>query len=146
MKNFSPFRYSLFIQTLVCLSGVLIAFVESAESARAFFWGALIFIGPNLYFTHYAFRYGGKGQGEWIYRSFMWGQTSKLWLSALGFALLFRFAQPTNVAAVFTGYVVMIMTQWWLARKIAILAAASSPGTDSDRGEKNAKSVNTDAH
>jgi len=50
--------------------------------------------------------------------------TSKLWLSALGFALLFRFAQPLNVVAVFAGYITMIITQWWLARKIATLAAA----------------------
>jgi len=124
MKKFSPFRYSLIVQALVCLLGTLLALLDGKESAQAFIWGALIFVLPNMYFTYYAFRYSGKGQGEWMYRSFMWGQTSKLWLSALGFALLFRFAQPLNVVAVFAGYITMIITQWWLARKIATLAAA----------------------
>jgi len=92
------------------------------------FLGMAIFIVPNAYFTYYAFRYRGSELTPWIRQSFMFGEMGKLSLVAVGFALAFVFVDTLNVAALFAGFIEMIILQWWLASRLAKAAAAESSG------------------
>lgn len=123
MSSLSLIRYSLMIQLIVSFLASFLALIWGTETAWSLLLGAAIFIVPNVYFTHYAFRYRFRKDGidlsEWIYRSLMWGQMGKLSLATLGFALVFRFVDQLDVAGLFAGYMAMIFTQWWLGHKIA---------------------------
>lgn len=56
--------------------------------------------------------------GPWITRSFSWGESGKLALAALGFALAFRLVRPLHVPLLFTGFCSMIILQWFVARRV----------------------------
>lgn len=124
MKVSTPLRTTLIVQLSVCTGFSLLALSIDKVFAYSLLVGMLIFILPNLYFTYYAFRYRGTQQILWIRHSFMMGELGKLSLTAVGFALVFVFIRPLNVGALFTGFIVMIFLQCWLARKIANTVAA----------------------
>lgn len=94
-------------------------FFQSKLAAYSFLLGALIYILANAYFALYAFRYRGSSMGPWITRSFSWGESGKLALTAVGFALVFRLVQPLSVAALFAGFCSMILLQCFVGFKVA---------------------------
>lgn len=55
----------------------------------------------------------------------MWGEMGKQSLAAVGFALVYNFVEPLHHASLFTGFVLMILVQWWLSRRIANTVAAA---------------------
>lgn len=77
--------------------------------------GGFLFILPNAYFTYYAFRYRGARFMPWIVRSMQWGQSGKLMLTVVGFALVFRFVKPLDLMVLFGVYGVMVAAQIWIA-------------------------------
>ena len=74
--------------------------------------GALACLLPNLYFAHRAFRYSGARAAKKILRSFYAGEAIKLVLTAVMFALVFKYLRPINVAAVFGGFIAVQMAIW----------------------------------
>ena len=115
----SPIVVSVFYQLLVALPITFILWWYSTVNAYSFALGSLIYIIPNTYFTLYAFRYRGAELARWIARSFSWGESGKLALAAVGFALAFKFANPLNIPILFAGFGSMIVLQWFIARRIS---------------------------
>ncbi|MBU2986537.1 ATP synthase subunit I [Saccharophagus degradans] len=97
----------------------LIGFLVHPLAAKSFLLGAIVYMLPNLYFTYYAFRYRGAQAARWIARSFSWGQSGKLALAAVGFALVFRFVQPLQVEFLFIGFGFMVVLQWFIGLQVA---------------------------
>ncbi|WP_245929271.1 ATP synthase subunit I [Agarilytica rhodophyticola] len=114
----SPVWYSAKYQlSLLTLVGSLLA-INDVGIAYSFVLGSLIYIIPNLYFVHYAFRYSGAEYAPLIARSFSSGESGKLVLAALGFILVYRFVKPIHSPALFVGFSFMIVLQWFVAAKI----------------------------
>jgi len=86
-------------------------------SAYSFGLGAVIFILPNTYFTHYAFRYRGSRALPRIIRSFKWGEYGKFVLVGLGFAMVFRFVSPLSYLATFAGFGSALALHCWYASR-----------------------------
>lgn len=108
-------KWQLIVLAGLSAGGLLINVI----AAYSVMCGAGIYIVPNIYFSLYAFRYRGAQLAPWIARSFSWGESGKFALAAVGFALVFNFVQPLNVAMVFAGFCSMIILQWFVARKIS---------------------------
>lgn len=81
--------------------------------------GGVLFILPNAYFTAYAFRYSGANSPQRVARAFVWGESGKLALTVVGFAVVLRMVQPLNVAVVMITYSLMIASQWLIASEVA---------------------------
>lgn len=79
--------------------------------------GAGIFIGPNAYFSFYAFRHAGARAAAEIAQSFYRGEAGKFVLTAVLFAVSFAVVRPIDAAAVFISYVFFTMLTWLLAWK-----------------------------
>lgn len=121
----SPILYMLIWQVGVLLVLSALACWVDITCAYSLAIGASIYIVSNSYFALYAFRYSGSTMGPWVTRSFSLGESGKLALTAMGFALAFRFVQPLNVPALFLGFCSMIILQWFIGRKIAEAYAAA---------------------
>lgn len=114
----SPVRYSAISQlTVVILTSATLWLVD-AVVAYSYALGSIVYLIPNLYFVHYAFRYSGAENAFLVARSFGWGESGKLALSAVGFVLLYRLVSPLNHVAVFAGFTSMIILQWVIAARI----------------------------
>jgi ATP synthase protein I len=109
-----PMWRTLFYQLLLLASLLLVFGLAWPVGLESAVWGGLLFIVPQWYFTHYAFRYRGAKNAPWIARSFYQGQSGKMLLTAMGFALVWRFAQP-DPAVLFGVYGVFLLAQWWIA-------------------------------
>lgn len=98
------------------------------------FLGGLVFFVPNAYFTIYAFRYRGAQWIYWVALSAYRGQAGKLMLSAVGFALVFRFVETLHAGALFGAYVIMTGVHIALSyRSTAPLEASIETPTGADR-------------
>jgi ATP synthase protein I len=127
MKALSPLLFSFTVQVVICAVLTVGALGFGWIVAYSICLGAALYMLPNLYFTYYAFRYRGSELTSWIRQSFMFGEFGKLSLTAVGFALVFTYIRPLHIGALFTGFVVMIFSQWRLAKKIADSVAANKP-------------------
>ena len=115
----SPLWYSAKWQLSVIALISTSLLVEDRVKAYSYALGSVVYLIPNLYFVHYAFRYSGAQYAPLIVRAFGWGESGKIALSALGFVLLYHFVSPIDHAAVFAGFASMIIVQWWVASRIA---------------------------
>ena len=83
--------------------------MNTALSAAA---GGLASLIPNLYFAYRTFRYSGARSARMIVRSFYSGEAVKLVLTAVIFALVFKYLKTLNVAAMFGGFIMVQMAVW----------------------------------
>jgi len=83
--------------------------------------GGLIAILPQVYFAVLAFRWRGARSAQSIARSGYAGEVGKFLLSVVGFAVVFAIVRPIEGAAVFGGYLAMLVIQitgsWCLLRQ-----------------------------
>lgn len=100
---------------VVATIGVLPVDVTAAYSILI---GGVIQIGPQAYFTRLAFQYRGARQAPNILRAVKKGETSKLLLTAVLFALAFSFIKPLHIPGLFLSYGAMIIVQWFCAARI----------------------------
>lgn len=114
----SPIIYMLKWQAIILVLLTLGSLIFGVIAAYSIALGACIYIAANAYFSFYAFRYQGDHMGPWITRSFSWGESGKLALAAMGFALTFRLVRPLDVTFLFIGFSSMIILQWFVARRI----------------------------
>ena len=92
--------------------------------------GGWLFVVPNTYFTLYAFRYRGAAWARWVARAFYQGLMGKLLLSAIGFALIFRFFPDVHAVTLFGSYCGVMCAHVWLAKRISDgLQASTVPDT-----------------
>ena len=95
------------IATLVAFSLFFLLF--DSNIALSLVTGALVQIGPQAYFNRLAYRYMGASQTARILRGFYLGETVKICLSLLLFALVFAKMPWLHYPAFFFGYVLMMM-------------------------------------
>ncbi|PCJ92468.1 MAG: ATP F0F1 synthase subunit I [Porticoccaceae bacterium] len=88
-----------------------------ATIAYSILIGGTIQIVPQAYFTRLAFRYMGARQAPEMLRAIQKGETGKLLLTGLFFALTFIFVKPINVTGLFLSYSAMIIVQWFCAAR-----------------------------
>ena len=80
--------------------------------------GSLLAIIPNLYFTHYAFRYRGAKSAALIARAFTKGEVGKFILTLIGFAGVFSLIPSVMVSVLFGCYGWMLLVQWWVTARV----------------------------
>jgi len=115
-----PVLYTLAVQLLVVVPVFVVLLVMDQLWATSLLLGSIVYIVPNTYFTHYAFRFRGARSAQQIARSFYSGEFGKLALAATGFALVFRFISPLQVPAMLAGFCGLIVLQWFIAWQIAL--------------------------
>lgn len=91
----------------ISICGLLV----SKEAAVGIVFGALISLLPQSYFALQAFRISAAQQPEKAYFAIMRGESGKFVLTAVLFALLFKFRPDVSAPAVFTGFAVILVTQ-----------------------------------
>ncbi|NQX87358.1 MAG: ATP synthase subunit I [Halioglobus sp.] len=83
--------------------------------------GGLIAIVPQAWFARMAFRRRGAQAAKAIARFSYMGELGKFVLAGAGFAAVFATVRPIDGAAVFAGYIAMLMLQitgsWLLLRQ-----------------------------
>ena len=107
---FKLYMQVLAVEAAVC-AAILIAvwwFVPVVTGSVAA--GCLVFILPSAYFTFSALPRPYQGGSSWFLVSFFKGQIGKLALTAVGFALVFRFVSPLHVPSFFVVYSVLLLT------------------------------------
>lgn len=131
-----PLLFCLVTQLVVALIAALGLFVGFGRHyGSSFALGALIFAVANTYFAFYAFRFplaqpgcdsnkfgheeNNAYQAVMANNSFKRGLFGKLVLSAVGFALAFRFLENMVTPLLFVGFITMIVLQVFLASIVA---------------------------
>lgn len=107
----------LVLLPLICAGMWLLRGQLSAVSVLC---GGLVAILPQAYFAARAFRWRGASAARQIARASYAGEIGKFILSVAGFALVFAAVRPIEGAAVFIGYLAMLLIQiigsWLLLR------------------------------
>jgi ATP synthase protein I len=129
----SPVFFCLKYQALASTLLVVVALVFGKVYVISITLGAAIYILANLYFTLYAFRYRGASATVWIAQSFSWGESGKFALTAVGFALVFRFVEPLHEPTLFAGFSSMIILQWFIGRQLAKAFSEAGIGDNENR-------------
>jgi ATP synthase protein I len=80
--------------------------------------GAALFIVPQLYFTHYAFRYRDWNNAALMIRSLKWGELGKFLLTLSGFALVWRFYPRANIMVLMSVYGLFWLAQIYIANAL----------------------------
>lgn len=114
----SPVRYNFTCQSVTLLPVFLFLLGINEVFAYSFMLGALVFVVANLYFTAYASRAAGGQSIHWGLHTVKRGQVGKFVLCALGFAVVFHWFESLAVAAVFLGFLSMILLQCYIAAKL----------------------------
>lgn len=107
-----------FTQLAVLLVSVVALMPVNVIIAYSMLVGGMIQIVPQAYFTRLAFRYRGARQAPEILRAIHKGETGKLLLTAVLFALAFSFIKPLHLPGLFLSYSAMIIVQWFCASRV----------------------------
>lgn len=103
------FAWQLGITLLLASIAMVVSGLTAAESALL---GGLVSIVPNAYFARKLFRHQGAHAAKQIVNSFYKGEASKIALSIMMFALVFKFF--TIIPLIFfTVYIVVQMVFWF---------------------------------
>lgn len=106
------------VQLAILLAAVLGLLPVDVTVSCSLLIGGVIQIGPQAYFTRWAFRHQGARQTPKILRAIYWGETGKVLLTAVLFGLTFNYVKPLCVSALFLGYGAMVIVQWFCAAKV----------------------------
>jgi len=113
LQKFSVVNKILVGQILIVLFVTLIFFIlGSSISAKSALYGGLAALLPNWYFARKINKHKGE-EARKIVRSFYAGESGKLLLTAMLFALIFQ-DPKVEFAAVFTAYI-SALTVFWFA-------------------------------
>lgn len=102
----------LVIQALLAIISALGFFVIDYKAGYSAFIGGMICVMPNLVFVIYAYRFGGARAARKIASSFYRGETIKIMLTALMFAVTFIFI-PVAIGPLMTTYVLCLLVFWF---------------------------------
>jgi ATP synthase protein I len=108
-----PVRRVAFTQAAILFVSVLAVLPVNATIACSMLTGGVIQIVPQAYFARLAFRYRGAKQAPEILRAIYKGETGKLLLTVVLFALAFNFIKPLHMPGLFLSYSAMIIVQWF---------------------------------
>jgi len=108
------------------MCSLAVLFFFGVLQAQSLVWGGFAYIVPSVYFTYHAFRYQKAKDSIWIFRAFMKGMMGKLMMVLMNLALITYFIRPLDTRALMAGFVLMIVTQSYVAKYIAIKLDQSS--------------------
>jgi len=101
----------LVIQCILAIVSSLVFLLIDIKSSYSAFLGGVICFVPNTVFVTYAYRFGGARAAKQIASSFYKGETLKIVLTALLFAVIFIFI-PVSIGALMSTYVICLMAYW----------------------------------
>lgn len=107
------------IELVALVALVAVVGIYHPQAAASAFWGGMIFLVPNAYFTYYAFRHRGAQKVYTVAMSLLRGQKGKTVLNVVGFALAFRFVQPLHTAYLFAAYIFVLVVHIFVAARIS---------------------------
>ena len=79
-------------------------FLSGIIAAYSSFIGGVIFVIPQLYFGFKAFMYSGARSIQNVVVSFYKGESSKIIIIAVSFALVFKFIKPIDYLALYSTF------------------------------------------
>lgn len=101
----------LIIQALLAFVSFFAFLLIDFNAAYSALIGGIICLVPNLVFVTYAYRFGGARAAKKIANSFYKGETLKIMLTALMFALTFIFI-PVAIGPLMITYVLCLLVYW----------------------------------
>ncbi|NBS24906.1 MAG: F0F1 ATP synthase subunit I [Gammaproteobacteria bacterium] len=105
-----PVYIAFIVQFLLCIAVALIALLTlNLVTAYSILLGGFISIVPNGYFAWKAFRYRGARNTPLIVKSFYAGETGKLIMTVVLFALVFAGVRPIDEPAIIVSFIVNII-------------------------------------
>ncbi len=114
--NKSPFHRTpafpvLVLQLLVTLAVALVLWIlQGLIAGYSGLLGGLVALIPNSYFAFRVYRYSGARSARAIVGEFYSGEAGKLILTAVLFIAVWLAVKPLVVAAVFGGYIAVLVT------------------------------------
>jgi ATP synthase protein I len=109
------YRISL-IQFGLCALIALLFLLRSPDAAWSALVGGLICAIPNAYFIYKAFLHTGARQAHAVLISMYQGGMWKMILTGVGFATAFQLVQPLDVFALFTAFIVVQSTNFFVSK------------------------------
>lgn len=88
---------------------VVLVLFNQVEVAKSVVVGFTCFCLPTSFFTLRVWRYTGAKYARQVARSFYIAELGKYSLTVVCFAASFKLAQPLNVAAMFSAYIVFLV-------------------------------------
>ncbi|WP_226538067.1 ATP synthase subunit I [Marinobacter nauticus] len=107
--TYVPLGKWLIIEMAVLLILSLLWLLESRLAGYSAFVGGLIFVIPNAYFAHRAYRYQGARQMHLAVSNIFRAESIKLALTAVFFAAVFTLMEPVHVPALLFTFAVMVV-------------------------------------
>jgi len=105
-----PIYRIFFMQVTACLSICIGFYVISGRvAAYSSLIGGGLFILPQLYFGFKAFLYSGARSVQKIVVNFYRGESTKILVIAVGFALVFSFIKPIDYFALYFTFVCVLV-------------------------------------
>lgn len=106
------------VQAIVLLIVSFSLLSQGVTASYSILLGGLISMGPNAYFSRWAFRYTGAKAANDVARAFYRGEAGKFLLTTLLFAGAFVLVKPLAVELLFLGFVLMTALNWILAYRV----------------------------
>ncbi|RKR72134.1 ATP synthase protein I [Marinobacter nauticus] len=107
--TYVPLGKWLIIEMAVLLILSLLWLLESCLAGYSALIGGLIFVIPNAYFAHRAYRYQGARQMHLAVSNIFRAESIKLALTAVFFAAVFTLMEPVHVPALLFTFAVMVV-------------------------------------
>ncbi len=107
--TYVPLGKWLIIEMAVLLILSLLWLLESRLAGYSALVGGLIFVIPNAYFAHRAYRYQGARQMHLAVSNIFRAESIKLALTAVFFAAVFTLMEPVHVPALLFTFAVMVV-------------------------------------
>lgn len=104
-----PLLKWLVIEMAALIALSLLWMLDSRLAGCSAFIGGLIFIVPNVYFTHRMYRYQGAQYTRLMVGNMFRAEGIKLALTAVGFAAVFILMEPVHVPALLFTFAVMVV-------------------------------------
>ena len=119
--TYVPLGKWLIIEMAVLLILSLLWLLESRLAGYSALIGGLIFVIPNAYFAHRAYRYQGARQMHLAVSNIFRAESIKLALTAVFFAAVFTLMEPVHVPALLFTFAVMVVMgaalRWFMRPK-----------------------------
>ncbi|MEP0201059.1 MAG: ATP synthase subunit I [Halioglobus sp.] len=113
-------RITLFQCIGLALLALLSVLISEDVRTYSLICGGLVAIVPQAFFALRTFRYRGAQSAHAMARAGYSAEIGKFFLSCVGFAIVFALLRPIDGAAVFAGFVAMLMLHifgsWWLLK------------------------------
>jgi ATP synthase protein I len=112
-----PPIFKIFCTQLVItlLISAIYYLLNGRVAAYSALFGGLIFVIPQIYFGIKAFMFSGARAIDKIVVNFYKGESSKIIIIVIGFALVFSFIQPIDYFALYSSFITILIVNCFSA-------------------------------